>query len=316
MRRLLRRRAPTDTPSRISGVRVGIVDVGANTVRLLVAGLEEGELLSLGEERVQLGLGEEIERSGRIGPKKLACAAEAVAAQVRRARKLGASAVDVLVTSPGRQAANGRELVSEIATATQVPTRVLTPVEESELAWRGAVSATRDRRGLVAVCDVGGGSSQIAVGTSSGELEWAQSIDLGSLRLTRRAFGSDPPDVADVARATNIVAAAFADVEPPYPDWAIAVGGTARALRKVVGPTLDEETLLLAVRRLSKRSSKKIAKDYGVVEARARTMTAGALILIAVQRRLDAALEVGRRGLREGAALSLLAEAAAAARSA
>jgi exopolyphosphatase/pppGpp-phosphohydrolase len=52
------------------------------------------------------------------------------------------------------------------------------------------------------------------------------------------------------------------------------------------------------------------------VEARARTMTAGALILIAVQRRLDAALEVGRRGLREGAALSLLAEAAAAARSA
>jgi exopolyphosphatase/pppGpp-phosphohydrolase len=105
-------------------------------------------------------------------------------------------------------------------------------------------------------------------------------------------------------------------VEPPYPDWGIAVGGTARALRKVVGPTLDEETLLLAVRRLSKRSSKKIAKDYSVVEARARTMTAGALILMAVQRRLDVALEVGRRGVREGAALSLLAEAEAAARSA
>jgi exopolyphosphatase/guanosine-5'-triphosphate,3'-diphosphate pyrophosphatase len=149
MRRLLRRSAPTDTPSRISGVRVGIVDVGANTVRLLVAGLEDGELLSLDEERAELALGEEIERSGRIGPKKLACAAEAVATQVRRARKLGASAVDVLVTSPGRQAANGSELVSAIAAATQVPTRVLSPEEESELAWRGAVSATRHRPGLV-----------------------------------------------------------------------------------------------------------------------------------------------------------------------
>lgn len=316
MRRLLRRGAPTDTPSRISGVRVGIVDVGANTVRLLVATLEDGELVSLHEERVQLGLGEEIERNGQIGPKKLEGAAVAVAEQVRHARKLGASAIDVLVTSPGRQAANGPELVSQIAEAADAPTRVLTPEEEGELAWLGAISAMPDRPARVAVCDVGGGSAQIAVGTGAGELEWVQSIDLGSLRLTRRAFKSDPPDVEDVARAANIVATAFADVEPPRPAGAIAVGGTARALRKVAGEALDTETLLLAVGRLSKHSSKKIAKDYGVVDARARTMTAGALIILEIQRRLDTALEVGRAGLREGAAHALLAEAETAARSA
>jgi exopolyphosphatase/guanosine-5'-triphosphate,3'-diphosphate pyrophosphatase len=316
MRRLLRRGAPTDTPTRINGVRVGIVDVGANTVRLLVAGLEDGELLSMREERVQLGLGEEIERSGRIGPKKLEDAAEAVAEQVRRGRKLGASAIDVLVTSPGRQAANGGELVSQIAEAADAPTRVLTREEESELAWLGAISSMRNRPATVAVCDVGGGSAQIAVGTGAGEIEWVRSIDLGSLRLTRRAFRSDPPDVEDVVRAANIVATAFADVEPPQPQGAIAVGGTARALRKVVGEVLDNETLLLAVRRLSKHSSKRIARDYGVVDARARTMTAGALIFLEIQRRLDTALEVGRAGLREGAARALLAEAEAAARSA
>jgi exopolyphosphatase/guanosine-5'-triphosphate,3'-diphosphate pyrophosphatase len=315
MRQLLRSTAPTDTPTRITGVRVGIVDVGANTVRLLVAGLEDGELLSLREERVQLGLGEEIERNGDIGPKKLAATAEAVAEHVRRARKLGASAIDVLVTSPGRQAANGSELVREVAEAAEAPTRVLTPEEESELAWIGALGATRDPSATVAVCDVGGGSAQIAVGTGTGELEWARSTDIGSLRLTRRAFRSDPPDAEDVARAANIVATAFADVEPPRPVGALAIGGTARALRKVVGETLDNETLLLAVRKLSKHSSK-IAKDYGVVDARARTMTAGALIFLEIQRRLDTALEVGRAGLREGAARELLAEAEAAARSA
>jgi exopolyphosphatase / guanosine-5'-triphosphate,3'-diphosphate pyrophosphatase len=203
MRQLLRSAAPTDTPTRITGVRVGIVDVGANTVRLLVAGLEDGELLSLREERVQLGLGEEIERNGDIGPKKLAATAEAVAEHVRRARKLGASAIDVLVTSPGRQAANGSELVREVAEAAEAPTRVLTPEEESELAWIGALGATRDPSATVAVCDVGGGSAQIAVGTGTGELEWARSTDIGSLRLTRRAFRSDPPDAEDVARSAR-----------------------------------------------------------------------------------------------------------------
>ncbi len=297
-------------------MRVGIVDVGANTVRLLVAALVKGDLVSVREDRVQLGLGEEIEQTGRIGPKKLAEAADAAAAHVRRARKLGAGSIDVLVTSPGRQAANGRELVAGIASATGVPTHVLTPDEESELAWHGAVSALEDRSAMIAVCDVGGGSAQIAVGPDSGPPEWAQSVNLGSLRLMRRAFRSDPPDVEDVARATHIVANAFADVEPPYPSAAFAVGGTARALKKVVGSRLDEETLLLAVRRLSRRSSKKIAKEYDVDDARARTMTAGALIFLEIQRRLDSGLEVGRRGLREGAALALLAEAQTAARSA
>jgi exopolyphosphatase / guanosine-5'-triphosphate,3'-diphosphate pyrophosphatase len=300
----------------MAGMRVGIVDVGANTVRLLVASAEGGGLGVVREDRVQLGLGEDIEGHGEIGEKKLDDAAATAKAQVRRAWKLGASAVDVLVTSPGRQARNGDELAERVAAATGVATRVLAAEEEAQLAWRGAVNATAGLPATVAVCDVGGGSTQIAVGSGTGEPSWVRSVDIGSLRLTRRAFRNDPPNTEDVARAGSILAAEFARVAPPLPLAAIAVGGTARALRKVVGSELTEESLLLAIGRLSKKASKKIAKEYGVEEVRARTMTAGALVFLEVERRLSVGLRVGRGGIREGAALALLAEAAAAAGSA
>jgi exopolyphosphatase / guanosine-5'-triphosphate,3'-diphosphate pyrophosphatase len=296
-------------------VRVGIVDVGANTVRLLVAAADDGSLVSIREDRAQLGLGEEIERTGRIGGQKLSDAAETARAHVRRARKLGCSSVVVLVTSPGRQAANGLELVSRLAAATGVPTRVLTAQEEGELAWRGAVTASTNLPETVAVCDVGGGSAQIAVGTTTFP-SWVRSLDIGSLRLSRRAFRNEPPSAEDLERATRIVVAELDDLTPPLPLAAIAVGGTARALRRVVGDYLTDETLPLAVRRLSKKSSRKIAKEHGVDETRARTMTAGALIFLEIQRRLRVPLRVGRGGVREGAALALLADVEAAARSA
>jgi exopolyphosphatase/guanosine-5'-triphosphate,3'-diphosphate pyrophosphatase len=316
LRQLLRAGlAPTDAPVRIGSVRAGIVDVGANTVRLLVATADEGSLVSIREARAQLGLGEEIERTGRIGEKKLSEAAEVARAHVRRARKLGCTSIAVLVTSPGRQAANGRKLVSRLAEATGVSTRVLTAQEEGELAWRGAMTAATNLPATVAVCDVGGGSAQIAVGTGTTP-SWVRSLDIGSLRLTRRAFRSDPPDAEDMARATSIVAAELDDLTPPLPLAAIAVGGTARALGKVVGDDLAEETLLLALRRLSKKSSGKIAKEYGLDESRAKTMAAGAIILLEIHRRLAVPLQVGRGGVREGAALALLESAEAAVRSA
>ena len=310
------RRLTTGWRPRIGGMRVGVVDVGANTLRLLVAAKDGNKLVAVGEQRAQLGLGAEIEQNGFIRAERIDQAAKTARAQIRRARKLGCTRVEVLVTSPGRQAANADELLFALARATEVPTRVLPAEEEAALAWRGAVAAEDGLPQTVAVCDVGGGSSQIAVGTSSSSPSWVRSIDLGSLRLTRRAFRSDPPDVEDVARAGHALASAFGDVVPPLPLTAIAVGGTARALRKVVGDDLTEETLLNAVRRLAKRPSKKIAKEYGVDEARARTMTAGAMIFLELGRRLGTGFRVGRGGLREGAALALLDETEAAVRSA
>ena len=287
-------------------MRVGIVDVGANTRRLLVAAHDDAGLVAVREERVQLGLGEEIERNGRLSDEKLEETAAAAATCVRRARKLGSAAVEILVTSPGRQAANGVELVSRLADVTHAPTRVLTAEDEAELAWRGAVDAADDVPRTIAVCDVGGGSAQIAVGSHSTGPTWVRSVDIGSLRLTRRAFREDPPTAGDVARATRAIAEAFDDVTPPHVDGALAVGGTARALRRVAGEPLSEHELAKAVDELSLLSSRQIAKAHKLDRQRARTITAGSLILGEIQRRLGVPLAIGRGGLREGAALELL----------
>src|SRR6266700_454133 len=95
-------------------MRIGVIDVGANTVRLLVASRDESGLVDVRGDRVQLGLGEEIAACGRIPRNKIAAAGDAVRAQATLARRLGARRVEVVVTSPGRQAENAEELVAAL----------------------------------------------------------------------------------------------------------------------------------------------------------------------------------------------------------
>jgi exopolyphosphatase/guanosine-5'-triphosphate,3'-diphosphate pyrophosphatase len=298
----------------MAAVRVGVVDVGANTLRLLVAARDErGRIEPIREERHQLGLGEDLERSeGVIGEEKLEVAAAVARTHVHRARKLGAGQIVVLVTSPGRQALNATDLVSALRAATECEVRVLDANEEGSLAWFGAVAAADDLPESVAVCDVGGGSAQLVVGTTTEGPIWSRSVDIGSLRLTRRFFRNDPASMRELAEAAVEVRKSFADVVPPLPLAAFATGGTARALLRVVGSELGEAELAIALRKVSKRSSREIAKEFGVDRARARTVTAGALLLSEAQRRLTVPLHTARGGLREGAALRLLDEAAAA----
>jgi exopolyphosphatase/guanosine-5'-triphosphate,3'-diphosphate pyrophosphatase len=279
---------------------------------LLVAARDNGRIVPVREQRVQLGLGEEIERSGEISDTKLSEAQTIARAHVRRARKLGCERIDVLVTSPGRQAANGGELVHRISESTGASTRVLRPEEEGELAWYGVVAALEDPADTIAVCDVGGGSTQVVVGRVPGGPAWARSVDLGSLRLTRRTLGSAPPSRLDLEAARLEAELAFTELHPPLARTAFATGGTARALRKVVGGGLDADALSSAARALAKRSRRSIARTYGVDPARARTLLAGTLILGEVQQRLGIELEVGRGGIREGAALLALDDVAAA----
>jgi exopolyphosphatase/guanosine-5'-triphosphate,3'-diphosphate pyrophosphatase len=312
--RLLRlvRRTTTDVISTIPAVRVGVVDVGANTVRLLVAS-RSGVVR---EERVQIALGDEVERCGRLSSKKIREAAEAATSQIRRTRKLGCVLTEILVTSPGRQSENANELVEALKEATDSAVRVLTAEEEGVLAWRGAVAAAEDLLETVAVCDLGGGSLQLVVGTLAHGPTWTCSIDLGSLRLTRRAFEHDPPNEQELERARAEAAERLSKVTPPLPLAALVTGGTARALRRVIGRTLGPAELDEAIRRLARLRSRSIAADFGVDRARARTLTAGAILLAEAQRHLRVPFEVARAGLREGAAVALLDDAEAAARSA
>jgi exopolyphosphatase/guanosine-5'-triphosphate,3'-diphosphate pyrophosphatase len=296
-------------------MRVGIVDVGANTLRLLVATRSaDGRLEALREERRQLGLGEEIVRTGgRIREQRLEDAAAVARAHVRRAHKLQCARVEILITSPGRQASNADELSLVLAQATGIHPRILSGEEEAALAWRGAVAATTDVSETVAVCDVGGGSTQLVVGSLESGPAWARSVDVGSLRLTKRVLGSDPPRASELVRAGDEVARALGELAPPLPLGALATGGTARSLRRVVGSRLGERELETALSRLSKRTVREIAGEFGVDRPRARTLVAGTIVLAGMQRLLGIPLDVAQGGLREGAAHVLLDEVATAA---
>ncbi|HEY7196107.1 MAG TPA: hypothetical protein VH306_02865 [Gaiellaceae bacterium] len=289
-------------------MRIAVVDVGSNTVRLLVAATGAGGLAPLHEEKATLLLGEEVEQHGRIRPKKIEQAAGVLARYARIARELRASRLDVIVTAPGRQSENADELLYALTAAAGTPARVVSADEEGRLAYLGAVAAADALPETVAVCDVGGGSTEIVVGTLSAGPAWARSLELGAVRLTRRFFADDPPRSPAIARAAEEVLRELDGVVPPPARAALVAGGTARALRKLVGLRLGPDELATALRLASEAPSRILAKEYGFDRSRARTLAAGALILTGVQQRLVVPMYVARGGLREGAALELLAE--------
>jgi exopolyphosphatase/guanosine-5'-triphosphate,3'-diphosphate pyrophosphatase len=302
---------PADVPGTIPDVRVGIVDVGANTLRLLVAVPDGPSVVAVHEEREQLGLGEEVERYGYISARKCADAVAVAREQTRKARKLGCERIEIVVTSPGRQSANSDEFSDALARGTGVAVRILSGEQEGALAWDGAVAALDDPPESVAVCDVGGGSAQVVVGTLEAGPVWARSVDLGSRRLTTRALADDPPSAQAVAEARAAAAEAFDAVVPPVAQLALAAGGTARALRRVV-QRLDTDGIEQAIDELTGLKRTKLAKRFGLPPQRAETLLAGTILFAEAQRRLGLPLGVARGGVREGSALALFRESATA----
>jgi exopolyphosphatase/pppGpp-phosphohydrolase len=153
---------------------------------------------------------------------------------------------------------------------------------------------------------------QLVIGTRESGPVWWRSIDIGSLRLAQRHLAGGPLQADTLAAMRAEAEDAFSGIAPPLPQAALATGGTARALRKLVGRTLGPVELEWALRVLAERSPKRLAKEYGFTSARLRTMPAGAVLLAEAQRRLGVPFTVARGGVRDGVALAALAEVAAA----
>src|SRR4051812_14167730 len=176
-----------------------------------------------------LRLGADIERHGAIPEEKLVQTASVVAGLVADARAAGVDTIEILIASPGRQAANGAELAERLRRASTCRTRILSSVEEGQLAFVGALSCARvSGRRTVAVVDVGGGSAQVIVGSRETGPTWTRSIDLGSQRLTGRLLMEDPPGEAALDRARVEVERPPDGFAPPMPRATLAVGGSAR----------------------------------------------------------------------------------------
>jgi exopolyphosphatase/guanosine-5'-triphosphate,3'-diphosphate pyrophosphatase len=288
---------------------VGVIDVGSNTVRLLVA-RGQREVIS---ERAMLRLGADVERLGRIPEDRLAETAAVVERFAADARSAGTTMLEVLITSPGRQAENGAELQERLATAAGCTARVLSAVEEGRLAFAGALAAASPpARRPVAVVDVGGGSAQVVTGTRKDGPTWARSIDIGSQRLTSRLLRDDPPGADAIAAARAEVDRYLDGFDPPHPRVGYAVGGSARAVKRLAGGQLDAEALASVVALVTTTPCAVLVDRHGIDPDRVRTIAAGAVILSALHTRLGTPLKVVRAGVREGALSELAARRAAA----
>ena len=292
----------------MSRMRAAVLDVGSNTVRLLVAAKSGSSLKTILVDGVHLGLASDIERDGSISERRLAEARSLAAYYAAVAQNHGATRFEVIVTAPGRQSQNSDALVAALADGSGARVRVLSPEEEIRLAYAGAVRALTRDEDSIAVCDVGGGSTQLLARTP-GAPGWIRSLDVGSLRLTERYLTSDPPTRAELERAREEVARSFDAVTPPAVRRVLATGGSARRLKRLIGRKLGTKELNEALELAVSEPSAELAAEHEMKPARARTLAAGALILAEAQARFGVPLRVVRNGLREGTILSLLGSA-------
>ena len=231
---------------------LGCIDIGSNTTRLLVADAGNGRLREIVTQRAFTRLGKSLVKGGSIPPEKIAETAEVVASQTRIAREVGAETIVAVATAAIRNAPNGDELSAAVEGAGGMPLCVLSDVEEARLSFVGATrTMATPAEGTVAVIDVGGGSSELAIGDPDGTMRWSESFRIGSGFLADSYLRSDPPSVAELEAVRRHVAGTFEGLEPPPADSAVAVGGTATSLRRLVGAELSHETLERGIRVLS-----------------------------------------------------------------
>jgi exopolyphosphatase / guanosine-5'-triphosphate,3'-diphosphate pyrophosphatase len=274
------------------------VDIGTNTTRVLVADVKNGRLTEVLQQRAFTRLG----MAPAIAPEKIAEVGRVVADQVAVARASGAAGVRVVATAAIRAALNREEFVAGMP----VGVEILDEQEEARMAFLGATNTlAAELPGTVAVVDVGGGSTEIAIGTVAGGVDWSSSFIVGSGVLAEHYLLTDPPTLPELRAARDHAMDVLATRAFPAAERAVAVGGSAASLRTVVGEALDPRSLKRALGILCAGPCGDVAARYSLDAERVRLLPAGILILDAAAQRLRRPLQIGRGGLREGVVLDM-----------
>jgi exopolyphosphatase/guanosine-5'-triphosphate,3'-diphosphate pyrophosphatase len=289
--------------------RVAVVDVGSNSIRLLVSDVVDDHPTFVHTDKVMSRIGQSLGHDGRIDDRKIGEVAGVVSRFVSDARRLGARDVRAIATSATREATNGAELAEHVLEASGVTLEVIDGDEEARLAFVGTLASLDEpQAGEIGVVDVGGGSTEIVVGSIGNGIHYSHSYKLGSGRLTDLCIEHDPPRPFELERVRRIIDETLPAIGAiPQPLHASAVAGSASNLRRVVGPLLDVEALERAVRILCEHPSRRIARRFEVEQERVRILPAGALILHACAVRLGVPLWFCKGGIREGAVLDMVA---------
>src|SRR5256714_751673 len=210
-------------------MRVGVVDLGTNSTRLLVADVNDGRVDEVARELTITRLGEGVDERRKLLPLPMARVRNVLADYRRELEGLGAERVLTIGTSAVRDADNGEAFLGEIEWSYGFATRLLSGDEEAALTFRG-VSDGRVLDPQTLVLDVGGGSTELILdGTRT-------SLDIGSVRLTERFLHSDPPTGNELGTAAGAVA-----LPELNPTSAIGVAGTVTTLAALELGEYDRE---------------------------------------------------------------------------
>ena len=280
------------------------MDVGSNTIHLLVGEVDDGAVLPVAGEKVSARLGAGVEKTGRLDEGRLVLAAEAITLFATIAAMNGAPSPEILATSAVRDAENGEELVGRVREATGLQMRLISGEKEAALGFRGALSAVR-HEGTVLVVDLGGGSAQLILGDAPGGPEERVSLPLGTNRTTERFVSQDPPTDAELEALREHAGRLL-------PAWdiggaqVVAVGGSARAILKIMRDRLTVDRLWRLSREIRGLQAGALAREHGLAPERARVLPAAITTLATVLEHFGKQeLTVARGGIREGTLLAL-----------
>lgn len=292
-------------------MRVAALDIGSNTVHLLVADVgEDGRLTDVDHDLTMPRIGKAVQATGAVGEDKLREVCADVAHFAARARELGAERLLVGATEAVRKASDSDRVLAEVGAAAGAPCVLISPDAEARLSFRGATSAG-DGGGQTLVTDIGGGSTECVLG-ERGEITALASVPIGSGSVTERWLHGDPPSPEEREAAIAGIREALAVAPQGIPERGIAVGGTATTLPAVLDRpqgdgSLDEGDVAELRRRLGERPSAEIAARYAVDPVRARVLAGGLELLAGVMGRYGLnRIAVSLRGLRHGMILAWL----------
>lgn len=287
-------------------MRRACIDIGSNTTRLLVADCHSSGLVECHQERAFTQLGQALRGDGAIPPDKLEELCAVVVAQLASARGLGATEIRCVATAAVRRARNRAELIERIqSNCGGLRVELLSGEEEARLAFLGAIRSLGGggSGAQVGVVDVGGGSSELVLGTPRDGVSWWISFPFGSSDIAHHFLSADPPSAGDVQQARERIRDALTGIEPPPCSLAVAVGGSASSLNRLAGPTLGADAFERSLKLLLGSRRSDLAASLDLDLERLRLLPAGLLILEAVSRLLGVPLQIVRGGLREGVLL-------------
>lgn len=237
---------PRDGQTGSLGEPVAAIDCGTNSIRLLIARRDErtGRLVDLERHLEMVRLGYGVDRTGRFDPDAVERTLAAARGYAELIARHGARRIRFAATSATRDAENRQEFIRGIEDILGVTPEVITGAEEAELSFRGAVTTIDDLPpGPRLVADIGGGSTELVLGTE--RPTHRLSMDMGSVRLTERHLGEDPPAPEQIAAAARDIDAhlddAFAEIPIETAASLVGVAGTVTTVTAVAqGLTIYE----------------------------------------------------------------------------